>query len=145
MKVSDADILKAIWREQVKRTARGVIENYVGERKGLRSESSKRYSQALYMIGRAGLNVPLSKGHLGKRLKQLIGTVEGLEWFGRPGNSYQFVGERPDEVFTYAWHWWSARGVPDGYEPGKGCRCVKVENFDQLAADLELELVGKFC
>ncbi len=41
MKVTDAEILQAIWRAQVKKTARGVIDNYIGGTKGLKRDSEQ--------------------------------------------------------------------------------------------------------
>lgn len=66
MKVTDAEILQAIWRAQVKRTAKGVINNYIGASKGLKGDIDQYrfYSQYLSMVGRGTLGITLSKGLL---------------------------------------------------------------------------------
>ncbi|MCQ9186815.1 hypothetical protein KMT30_48820, partial [Streptomyces sp. IBSBF 2953] len=90
MKVTDAEILQAIWRAQVKKTARGVIDNYIGGTKGLKrdSEQDRHYAQYQYMIGRGSLGIALGKGQLARRLKALIGG-ENLQWQGSPGHVYE--------------------------------------------------------
>lgn len=144
MKVTDAEILQAIWRQQVIRTASGVITNYVGNHKGLCSKDSQWFAQMQYMISRAVLGLPLSKGHLGRRLKALIGE-DGLEWHGRPGNGYRFVGARTDEVFETAINWWSEQGVPGGYDADAKCmRTVFVDQFDEKVVELERYLLNRF-
>lgn len=146
MKVTDAEILQAIWRAQVKRTARGVIDNYIGGSKGLKGDSDQDrfYSQYLSMVGRGALGISLSKGHLARRLKALIG-IGALQWHGRPGNAYAYHTEAAMEVFRFARKWWEEHGVPSGFdEQNKSMRTARIDDYDALAAQLEQELLGRF-
>ena len=146
MKVADAEILQAIWRAQVKRTARGVIDNYVGGIKGIRSDSEqdRHYSQYLSMVGRVALGLPLSKGQLARRLKALIGG-ESVQWRGYPGNAYELRTDAAMAVFCFARQWWEQRGVPSGFDECKKCmRKVRLNNYESLAAQLEQELLERF-
>lgn len=146
MKVTDAEILKAVWRAQVKRTARGVITNYVGGSKGLTGDrdQDRHYAQYQSMISRGGLGIQLSTGQLARRLKALIdGDV--LHWCGRPGNTYEFRTEAAMNVFRFARNWWAERGVPSGFdEINKRMRTIRLSDYESLAEQLERELIGAF-
>ena len=146
MKVTDAEILRAIWLAQVKRTAKGVITNYVGGSKGLTGDSDqdRHFAQYQSMISRGGLGIPLSKGQLARRLKALIdGDI--LHWCGRPGNAYEFRTEAAMNVFRYARNWWAERGVPSGFDQtNKRMRTIRLSDYESLADQLELELLERF-
>ncbi|APC14600.1 hypothetical protein BLL42_02190 [Pseudomonas frederiksbergensis] len=146
MKVTDAEILKAIWQAQVKKTAKGVITNYVGGSKGLKSdrEQDRHYAQYQSMISRGGLGIPLSKGQLARRLKALIGG-DNLQWRGHPGNAYEFCTDAAMDVFRFARNWWEERGVPAGFDQVKKCmRTIQLSDYESLAAQLEQELLERF-
>lgn len=146
MKVTDAEILQAIWRAQVKKTAKGVITNYVGGSKGLTgdSEQDRHYAQTLYMISRGGLGIELSNGQLARRLKALIGG-ESLQWCGPRGHAYEFRTEAAIEVFRFARSWWEQRGVPSGFDQiNKRMRTIRLTNYESMAEELELELLDRF-
>lgn len=146
MKVTDAEILQAIWRAQVKRTAKGVIDNYVGGSKGLKGDSDqdRHYSQYLSMISRGSLGIPLNKGQLARRLKALIGG-EALQWCGRPGNSYEFRTDAAMDVFRVARKWWEEHGVPSGFDKSKQCmRTARIDDYENLSMQLENELLERF-
>lgn len=146
MKVTDAEILQAIWRAQVKKTARGVIDNYIGGTKGLRrdSEQDRHFAQYQYMIGRGNLGIALGKGQLARRLKALIGG-ENLQWQGAPGHVYEFRTDAAMDVFRFARNWWADHGVPSGWDADNQCmRTMRLDNYDDLAAQLEQELLERF-
>ena len=146
MKVTDAEILKAVWRAQVKRTARGVITNYVGGSKGLTGDRDhdRHYAQYQSMISRGGLGIQLSKGQLARRLKSLI-DGKTLHWSGRPGSAYEFRTEAAMNVFRFARNWWAERGVPSGFdEINKRMRTIRLTDYESLAEQLERELIGAF-
>lgn len=145
MKVTDNEILKAVWREQLKKTAHGVIDNYVGGVKGLKDPRSQGFAQSLYMISRQQLDVPLSKGHLANRLKTLVGAAGTLQWEGRSGNAYRFTGYGADEAFSYALNWWQKQGVPGGFDvEQRSMRTARVEDFEGKVAELQAELLSVF-
>lgn len=146
MKVTDAEILQAIWRAQVKKTARGVVDNYIGGTKGLKrdSEQDRHYSQYQCMIGRGNLGIALGKGQLARRLKALIGG-ENLQWQGSPGHVYEFRTEAAMDVFRFARIWWAGHGVPSGWDADNQCmRTMLLDNYDTLAAQLEQELLERY-
>jgi hypothetical protein len=143
MKVTDAEILQAIWRKQVKTTAKGVIVNYMGGGKGLEGKRSQHHAQDIHIVSREGLELPLSRGHLRKRLVAIIGTGD-LCWSVH-GCTFWRKNAMADEVFDYAIQWWSERGVPSGYdEAGKRMRTARVDDFDVKVAQLETELIERF-
>jgi len=145
MKVTDAEILKAVWRAQVKRTARGVIDNYIGGSKGLKNDTDqdRHYAQYQSMIRRGNLGIQLSNGQLARRLKALI-DGSTLHW-SNVGNSYEFRNEAAMNVFHFARNWWGERGVPSGFDEINKCmRTIRLSDYDSLAVQLELELLERF-
>lgn len=145
MKVTDTEILKAVWRAQVKRTARGVIDNYIGGGKGLKNDTDqdRHYAQYQSMISRGNLGIQLSNGQLARRLKALI-DGSTLHW-SSVGNSYEFRNEAAMNVFRYARNWWAERGVPSGFDEINKCmRTIRCSDYDSLAVQLELELLERF-
>ena len=143
MKVTDAEILSAIWRAQVKATAKGVICNYVGGVKGVEGKSSQHYAQDLHIVSRERLGIPLTKGHLRKRLVSLIGTGD-LCWSVHNCTFWR-KNYMADVVFDYAVKWWTERGVPSGYDKvEKRMRTAYVDDFDGKLAQLESELFERF-
>lgn len=146
MKATDAEILQAIWRAQVKKTAKGVITNYVGGNKGLTgdSEQDRHYAQTLYMISRGGLGVGLSNGQLARRLKALI-AGESVQWCGPRAHAYEFRTEAAMEVFRFARSWWEQRGRPSGFDQiNERMRTIRLTNYEGMAEELELELLDRF-
>ncbi|MGH8421890.1 MAG: hypothetical protein ACRER3_05970 [Pseudomonas fluorescens] len=143
MKVSDAEILKAIWRQQVKITAKGVVCSYASGRKGVEGKSSQHYVQDMHIVSRERLGIPLSGGHLRKRLIALIGTGD-LCWSVHNCTFWR-KNAIADEVFDYAVQWWTERGVPTGYdEVDKRMRTAHVDGFEGKVAQLEGELLVQF-
>lgn len=143
-KVSDEELLNAIWLLQVRKTAKGCINNYFGGLSGLKSDSSRRYASDIHLVcDRHQIDVDLSSGHLRKRLIQLI---DGgfLQW-GTRKCTFWIDSEKAKEVFDYAVSWWQSKGVPSGYDQDKkSMRCEKIEGFDELVKELEEELVYVF-
>lgn len=143
MKVTDKQILDAIWRRMIINTARGAVSRYVGGFYGLAGDRMRRYGQDLHIISRAALGVPLSHGHLRKRIIALINAGE-LQWLTHDC-TYWINCERSLEVWNRATDWWASRGVPGGYDNDKGgMRTAPLENFAELADQLERELLFEF-
>ncbi|WP_434590193.1 hypothetical protein J3Q09_17750 [Pseudomonas sp. R4-83] len=146
MKVTDSEILRAIWRAQVKRTAKGVIVNYIGGGKGLTGDRDidRHHAQYLSMISRGGLGIELSKGQLARRIKSLVGTG-CLQWNGRPGNAYEFKAPAATEMFHFARNWWADRGVPAGFDREQNrMRTIRLSDYEVLVGQLEEELMRLF-
>jgi len=146
MKVTDAEILRAIWLAQVKRTAKGVITNYVGGSKGLTGDrdQDRHFAQYQSMISRGNLGIPLGNGQLARRLKSLIGQ-HGLKWRDGRSSSYEFMTDAAMDVFRFARNWWAERGVPSGFdEINKRMRTIRLSDYESLAEQLEQELLERF-
>ncbi len=143
MKVTDRKLLQAVWHAMVRQTAKGCVDNYFGDRKSLKTESSRMYGQTLHITHRKGIDVPLSDGYLRKRLVRLIESGQ-LKWT-LPDCTFWIDTEVSKDVFDYAQHWWAQRGVMSGIDQDtKAVRCAQVEGFDALALQLEEELLERF-
>ncbi|RBL69834.1 hypothetical protein C3E98_019270 [Pseudomonas sp. MWU13-2625] len=145
MKVTDEEILQAIWRAQVKKTANGVITNYVGGGKALSGSDSQRYAQGLHMISRRAWGVPLSYAQLRRRTLTLI-KARSIPWHtGFNGSIIWIDDQRAKAVFEFARQWWRDQGVPEGFdEQRKRMRTVQVDEFGEKVEQLEAELLERF-
>lgn len=143
-KVSDEELLNAIWLLQVRKTANGCTDNYFGDLKALKSDNHRRYAQDIHMtMDRHKINVDLSSGYLRRRIIRLINN--GFVQWGTYKCTFWIDSEKAKEVFDYAVQWWSSNGVPSGYDQDKkAMRCKKIEGFDELVKELEEELVCVF-
>jgi len=149
MKVTDEEILQAIWRAQVKKTANGVITNYVGGGKALSGSGSgsgsQRYAQGLHMISRRAGGVPLSYAQLRRRTLALI-KGSSIPWRTDFNGSIIWIDDqRAKDVFEFARQWWRDKGVPEGFdEQRKRMRTVQVDEFGEKVEELEAELLKRF-
>ena len=145
MKVPDTEILQAIWRAQVKKTANGVICNYVGGGKALNGSDSQRYAQGLHMISRRAWGVPLGYAQLRRRIIALIKSSP-LPWGSDfNGATFWINDQRAKDVFEFARQWWRDQGVPEGFdEQRKRMRTVQVNEFGEKVEQLEAELLERF-
>ena len=145
MKVTDEEILQSIWRAQVKKTANGVITNYVGGGKALSGSDSQRYAQGLRMISRRAWGVPLSYAQLRRRTLALI-KARSIPWRADFNGSIIWIDDqRAKDVFEFARQWWRDQGVPEGFdEQRKRMRTVQVDEFGEKVEQLEAELLERF-
>lgn len=142
-KVTDEELLAAVWRKQIEATARGAISKYVGSRFGLAGESLRRYGQDCHIISRERLGIPLSAGHLRKRIVRLIDQGR-MAWVT---HDCTFWIDCPhlQAAYQHATRWWEAKGVPGGFdEERKAMRCVPLDNFESLVTQLKSELLSIF-
>lgn len=142
MKVTDDEILRAVWRGMVKATARGAVCKYVGSRYGLNSDDFRYHWQDIHILGRDRLGVNLGSGQLRRRIVRLIDAGQ-MRWTIRDC-AFWIDCPRAAEVWNRATAWWSAAGIPRGYEKGSGMRCVEVADFDRRVGELEQILLGEF-
>lgn len=143
MKVSDNEIIAAVWRRMVIATARGAISKYVGGTYGLAGDLMRGYGQDCSMVGRKSLGVPLSNGHLRRRLISLIDSGR-LQW-AICDCTFWIDCDRTTAMYQRATEWWISQGVPGGYcDVKKGMRTAPLDDFDELVKQLEDALMAEF-
>ncbi|OBY90704.1 hypothetical protein A6723_020975 [Pseudomonas sp. AU11447] len=144
-RVTDEQLLDAVWRRQIEVTARGAITRYIGGLYAISGDSWRRYGQELHIMDRDKLGISLSWGHIRRRLVRLIeagriawATSQCTFWIDSP---------RMEEAYQYATAWWTARGVPSGYDEKQKCmRTVKIPEpaAEALQNTLSAELLARF-
>lgn len=142
MMVTDQEIVRAVWLGMVKATARGAVCRYVGGRYGLNSESSRYHGQDIHILGRGRLGIPLGNAHLRRRIVGLINSGQ-LKWTIHEC-AFWIDCQRAIEVWSRAIGWWADKGIPSGYEEGRGMRCLAMDDFDQRVVELEQILLDEF-
>jgi hypothetical protein len=143
MKVTDEQLLDAIWRRMVINTATGAVSTYIGGRYGLAGDSLRHHGQDCHITSRAALGLPLSHGHLRKRIIALIGAGR-LKWLTHDC-TYWIECERSLEVWNRATAWWAGKGVPGGWDKeNQRMRTTPLNDFRGLADELVRTLLEEF-
>ncbi len=143
MKVTDEQLLDAIWRRMVLSTAKGSVSTYIGGRYGLAGDGHRHYGQDCHIISRKSLGLPLSYGHLRKRIISLINAGR-LKWITHDC-TYWIECERSLEVWNRATAWWAEKGVPGGWDAeNQRMRTAPLNDFQGLADELASILLAEF-
>ena len=118
MKITDDQLMKAIWLYQLKRMAKGVVDHYFGQRFAVKgsSDSDLYFSSYIHFGETAQINVELSENQrLGAsqrrvRIKRLI--QQGKLHQEHNDRSFYIKTSQSREAFEYARDFWIKSGVP---------------------------------
>lgn len=138
MKVTDDEILAAIWRQMVSNTAGGVVDNYISGKKGIRRLVDSHdfyYAQNVHVMARENWGIPLSYGHLRRRAVAAI-KASDLPWWPRGEFSSVWLNNaRAREVAGAAAAYWTSLGVPTGWDEDN--KCMRTAHVDDFGAHVE--------
>ncbi len=140
--VTNYEIKLAVWHNQLKKTADGALVNYHGGHKRVARPDHQHYGQDHHIIERHTLDIPLSKGHLRKRLVALI-DAGGLSWVV-PNCTFVIKSAKADQAWQYAREWWLALGVPVEQLSGERLPAVQIDDYETKLTKLQGELLARF-
>ena len=142
MKISDTELLQAIWLNQLKQLSKGVLGHYVGDSWGVCSDDDFWYEAASGegRVSRQNVTSEIGSGQLLSRLRALS-QAEKIKF----KRELTFFIDSPlaRKAFQTARVFWLQNGVPTGHENGKA-RTAKVDNIELLKQECESLLIDKF-
>lgn len=155
MKITNQELLKAIWINQLRLLSKSVLQNFIGGSVGVcgdRNEDHK-YSSYEHIRSRCRVTNKIGSKQLLKRLrelksKKLIETY--LARWKQPESFLCFMIENNNsrEAFKSARKFWLDRGVPTGYsklEDGRTCaNSTKNVDVESLLPECEKMLIEKY-
>lgn len=148
MKVTDQELFKMIWQNQMRLLAYEVLTNYIGGRVNVVSDDEHDYQfcsqQARISAGK--ITDQLGDASVKRRIKQLV-EKGWLRTSRKNDFSHTMIdGDEAFEAFQAARQWWIDKGIPTGYgrdENGKQVAlCVeKPKDLDSLIAACANDLI----
>lgn len=143
MKISDAELMQAIWEYQIKKIAQAVAHKYVPTSYGLCPDEPFWYSSAchIHYIDRKKVTSAIHPQQLLSRIRNLIkeGAVQDIRNTG-----FMIHNRDSMEAFKKARAWWEAKGLRDGYNTDGSSRTIELRNFDELKAECQEYLLSAF-
>lgn len=142
MKVSNQEIINAVWNKQLHSMCSSFVTRYCGGSYGLSPmETCERFDIEIGSTQRSALNVNLSNGQLLHRIRALIKGNKLHSGYRNLSGSFYYGVIRNDE-FNWAIldirRYWSSLGLGNRHET------VALDNFDELLSKLRVDILMKY-
>jgi hypothetical protein len=146
MKITDDELLHAIWLNQLKNLSSGVLCNYIGGGVGL--WRNFEFASDQHIRWREEVTDRLSKQQLLKRIRKLAECGKITSPYGKRLLTFYIESPAAREAYEAANQWWRERGVPEGYgkhPDGRDyAKTVKLDNLDALKAECAQYLLANW-
>lgn len=145
MKITDEELLDAIWQAQLRATAKGVIHYYIGGGIGLCNDNDTWYKHScdLHVIERSQITKKIGDQQLLKRLRSLVDKGFILSLYGKRLLTFMVDKNSAWLAFKDAREFWLDHGVPEGSNEGV-MNTTKDVNVDDLLSRCQKMLLGKY-
>lgn len=146
MKISDEELLRIIWHNQLLLATEAVLCEYVGERVGLVNIQANFWMRAairvpLSQIGK--LNAPICDQQLLYRLHEL--ARQQLIVIDRYRRSFYIDSHTAREAVRCAWEFYFRSGIPEGYDAENRCmRTATVPYLNALKSSCQRHVMQRF-
>ena len=155
MKITDEELLKAIWTNQLRLLSTEVLQNYIGGSVGVCGDRDEDYKYSSYehIRSRCRITDKIGSQQLLKRLRELKSKnlIETYMAIWRQPESFlcfMIKNDKSLEAFKSARQFWLDKGVPTGYstlDDGRGCaNSTKDVVVDSLLPECEKMLMEKY-
>ncbi len=147
MKIIDAVLLDAIWKNQLRLTAKGHVSHYINGTFGLQwgnecsDDSWKAHGISERKSSRERVTSKVGPDHLLKRLRALIsGGLIGTDTGDSKSFSIFYIDTpKAREAWEFSCKFWRNKGLSD-----KAGNATRLGNFQVLKAECELVLISHF-
>ncbi|MEQ5834193.1 hypothetical protein [Marinobacter sp. NFXS9] len=147
MKISDIELIQAIWKNQIRLLSGSVVMRYVGGMYGVCRNDDFWYvsNSSEHRCSRQNITRVLGEQQLWSRIKRLYQEGHLSSKYHGELLTFFIDGELAREAFSAARNWWLARGIPQGMENGAS-RCVPLsENqYQAMQKDCFADLMDMF-
>lgn len=141
VKISDDELLRLVWLNQLRNLAKGVVSKYFGGKFGLVDDTDFWYMAACKTTRCERMRVTsvLSEGQLLQRLRKL-GDRGRLKWQKNP-EMFWIDSDCSRAAYRAAREYWIVEGL---LEPPHKPTLMTAEKYEMLAAECEQLLLAKF-
>ncbi|WP_027858399.1 hypothetical protein [Marinobacterium jannaschii] len=145
MKISDKELLDAVWENQLRLLSRTVLHKYMGGSYGLACGDDFWFyaSSSEHIVSRQRVTDLISKKHLRSRIVSLINEGKIHSPNGDRVLGFCIDSDLAREAFSAAREFWLSKGVPEGHSEGRA-NTVRGIDFDAIAAECEGMLLKRF-
>lgn len=143
MKISDEDLIEAVWLKQISNTAKGVLHNYVGGTKGLCQVDGnwQVYATDVHVSERHLITNKIAKQQIYKRVRDLISR--GFLYWSMEDTCFALDNkERTLNLFLAARSAWVSLGVPE-LSKGNMSASIKIENYESKLEQVKEMLIAE--
>ena len=150
MKITDDELLHAIWLNQLSGLSSSVLCNYIGGGVGLDGDDEYDFTHASgeHVCGRQRVTTAVGRQQLLKRLRALVTAGKLVSPYGKQLLTFYIDSPAAREAFKAARQWWSEQGVPEGYgkhPDGRSyVKTIKLDNLDALKAECAQYLLANW-
>lgn len=141
MKITDDELLHAIWLNQLDGLSSSVLCNYIGGGVSLDGADDYDFEHASgeHVCSRQRVTMAIGRQQLLKRLRGLVASGKLVSPYGKQLLTFHIDSPAAREAFAAARQWWRERGVPEGYgkhPDGRSyAKTVKLDNLEALKAE----------
>ena len=150
MKITDNELLNAIWNRQVSQLPTRVIHRFIGGGIAVCENDADwcMYSSYISRTSRHLLTKKIGSQQLLKRLRDL----SGKDLIKLDTNAFWIKNQNAFNAFAFARRWWLERGVPTGCEPyimpsgreSSRAKTIIMDNWEDVSEELKCELLNRF-
>ncbi|MCS6114478.1 MULTISPECIES: hypothetical protein [Shewanella] len=144
LKINDDDLMQKIWQLQIKKTASGVLERYVGGTYGVINNDNDfmKFAVDIHIAERHQITCKIGKQQMLKRIRELVENKK-LMWLYHELTFSIADKHKVVSLFNDARKAWLDLGVPTGSENSR-CLSIKIDDFDSKLAQVQRLLLDKY-
>lgn len=151
MKVTDDELLLAIFERHLELMPAQIVNHFVGRRYGLRDLKieTNGVGSLFYITStdRCLINVKLSHSHKLSRIKDLVakGKLKARLLADDSLNFFYLDTPAMINAIGAAYEFWLSKGLPTGWcNQNQSMRCIPLDNFDALCQECTDSLKAEF-
>lgn len=151
MKVTDDELLLAIFERHLERMPSQIVNHFVGRQYGLRDLQieTQGVGSLFYITAteRNQINVKLSHSHKLSRIKDLVakGKLKARLLADDSLNFFYLDTPAMINAIGATYEFWLKKGVPSGWcSESQSMRCIALDNFDALCQECTESLKAEF-
>ena len=142
-KITDSELIQAIWECQVYFGCNQVISRYIGGTYGLEDKDTQWniYTFNIHQVERALITSVIGEQQILKRLRGLVlsGLVDNQDRC-----TFSLMTSTTELAFDSAHEFWESKGIPKGFDQeNKRCRSIRCDNFWELLEECRKFVISK--
>lgn len=143
LKINDDDLVQKIWQLQIKKTANGVLNRYVGGTYGVVNNDNDfmKFAVDIHIAERHQITCKIGKQQMLKRIRELVENKR-LMWLYNELTFSIADKQKVVSLFNDARNAWLDLGVPTGSENNRSLS-IKINDFESKLFQVQRFLLDK--